>query len=237
VRIPNYRSLSPQQEEELLARHLNRVTDTCIPEEEAIRRIEAVIVAEWTAADAAQECYFPHEFMYRMLRSGKLAEHFQIDPKDSWLVAACDKNLPIIVPGWEDSTLGNIFAAHVIQGDVNNVHTVKGGIQYMMYLADWYRAASADATIGFFQIGGGIAGDFPICVVPMLAQDLLMQDIPRWAYFCQISDSTTSYGSYSGAVPSEKITWGKLGATTPSYVIESDATIVAPLIFAYVLEQ
>ena len=237
VRIPNYRSLSPQQEEDLLARHLNRVTDTCIPEEEAIRRIEAVIVAEWTTADAAGECYFPHEFMYRMLRSGKLAEHFQIDPKDSWLVAACEKNLPIIVPGWEDSTLGNIFAAHVIQGDVDNVHTVKGGIQYMMYLADWYRAASADATIGFFQIGGGIAGDFPICVVPMLVQDLLMQDIPRWAYFCQISDSTTSYGSYSGAVPSEKITWGKLAATTPSYVIESDATIVAPLIFAYVLEQ
>ncbi|MFU8817960.1 MAG: deoxyhypusine synthase family protein [Pseudomonadales bacterium] len=237
VRIPNYRSLSPRQEEDLLARHLNRVTDTCIPEEEAIRRIESVIVAEWTAADAAAEAYFPHEFMYRMLRSGKLQQHFQIDPADSWLVAACEKNLPIIVPGWEDSTLGNIFAAHVMQGDVNNVHTVKGGIQYMIHLADWYRSASADSTIGFFQIGGGIAGDFPICVVPMLAQDLLMQDIPRWAYFCQISDSTTSYGSYSGAVPNEKITWGKLSATTPSYVIESDATIVAPLIFAYVLEQ
>jgi deoxyhypusine synthase len=236
VRIPNYRALSAQQEEDLLARHLNRVTDTCIPEEEAIRRIESVIVAEWTAADASGERYFPHEFMYRMLRSGKLEQHFQIDPKDSWLIAACEKNLPIIVPGWEDSTLGNIFAAHVIQGDVKNVHTVRSGIEYMTFLADWYRGATADTTIGFFQIGGGIAGDFPICVVPMMTQDLLMQDIPRWAYFCQISDSTTSYGSYSGAVPSEKITWGKLAASTPSYIIESDATIVAPLIFAYVLE-
>jgi deoxyhypusine synthase len=36
-------------------------------------------------------------------------------------------------------------------------------------------------------------------------------------------------------VPTEKITWGKLGADTPKYVIESDATIVAPLIFAKVL--
>jgi deoxyhypusine synthase len=236
VRIPNYRSLSAQQEEDLLARHLNRVTDTCIPEEEAIRRIETAILEEWQAADTAGEACFPHEFMYRLLRSGKLAQHYQIDPRDSWLVAACEKNLPIIVPGWEDSTLGNIFAAHVIKGDVKKVHTVKGGIEYMIYLADWYRSTSADTTIGFFQIGGGIAGDFPICVVPMLAQDLLMQDIPLWAYFCQISDSTTSYGSYSGAVPNEKITWGKLGADTPSYVIESDATIVAPLIFAYVLE-
>ena len=237
VRVPNYRYLSAQQEEDLLARHLNRVTDTCIPEEEAIRRIESVVVAEWQAADKAGEAYFPHEFMYRMLRSKKLDKLYQIDPKDSWLVAACEKDLPIIVPGWEDSSLGNIFAAHVINGDVKNVHTVKGGIEYMIYLADYYRAATADSTMGFFQIGGGIAGDFPICVVPMLAQDLLMQDIPRWAYFCQISDSTTSYGSYSGAVPNEKITWGKLTATTPSYVIESDATIVAPLMFAYILEQ
>ncbi len=237
VRVPNYRYLSAADEEALLARHLNRVTDTCIPEEEAIRRLEHAVLEEWTAADRAGESYFPHEFMYRILRSGKLARHYQIDPKDSWLVAACEKDLPIIVPGWEDSTLGNIFAAHVIEGDVKNVHTVKTGIQYMVYLADWYRRTTADTTVGFFQIGGGIAGDFPICVVPMLAQDLMMQDIPRWAYFCQISDSTTSYGSYSGAVPNEKITWDKLSATTPSYVIESDATIVAPLVFAYVLDQ
>ncbi|MEQ8859328.1 MAG: deoxyhypusine synthase family protein [Pseudomonadales bacterium] len=237
LRVPNYRYLTAQEEEMLLSKHLNRVTDTCIPEEEAIRRIEHVVVAEWQAAEKAGEQYFPHEFMYRMIRSGALEGSYQIDPKDSWLVAACDKDLPIIVPGWEDSSLGNIFAAHVINGDLENVHTVRSGIEYMTYLATWYREATADSTMGFFQIGGGIAGDFPICVVPMLAQDLLMQDIPRWAYFCQISDSTTSYGSYSGAVPNEKITWGKLTASTPSYIVESDATIVAPLMFAYVLEQ
>ncbi len=236
VRVPHYRYLSAAQEEELLRRHLNRVTDTCIPEEEAIRRIEQAILEEWSEADQAGERHFPHQFMYRVIRSGKLDQHFQIDPKDSWLMAACEKDLPIIVPGWEDSTLGNIFAAHAMEGDIRNVHTVRTGIEYMIYLANWYRATTADTSVGFFQIGGGIAGDFPICVVPMLAQDLMMQDIPRWAYFCQISDSTTSYGSYSGAVPNEKITWDKLSATTPSYVIESDATIVAPLIFAYILE-
>ena len=65
---------------------------------------------------------------------------------------------------------------------------------------------------------GGIAGDFPICVVPMLHQDLQREHVPLWAYFCQISDSTTSYGSYSGAVPNEKITWGKLGENTPKFM-------------------
>ncbi|HEY5643192.1 MAG TPA: deoxyhypusine synthase family protein [Woeseiaceae bacterium] len=237
VRVPKYRELTAADEEVLLSRHLNRVTDTCIPEEEAIRRLEHAILDVWSKADQAGERYFPHEYMYQMIRSGVLEQHYQIDPKDSWLVAACEKNLPIIVPGWEDSTLGNIYAAHNIVGDIRNVHTVRSGIEYMMMLADWYGETCQKSSIGFFQIGGGIAGDFPICVVPMLQQDLQKADTPRWGYFCQISDSTTSYGSYSGAVPNEKITWGKLSADTPKFIIESDATIVAPLIFACVLGQ
>ncbi|MCJ7815700.1 MAG: deoxyhypusine synthase family protein [Xanthomonadales bacterium] len=237
VRVPHYRELTAVDEEELLSRHLNRVTDTCIPEEEAIRRIEHEILDIWAAADQNDEQYFPHEFLYRLLRSGKLEQHYQIDPKDSWLLAACEQNLPIIVPGWEDSTLGNIFTSHCITGEIKNVHTVRTGIEYMMMLTEWYEKTSATASIGFFQIGGGIAGDFPICVVPMLQQDLQKADTPRWGYFCQISDSTTRYGSYSGAVPNEKITWGKLSASTPKFIIESDATIVAPLIFACVLDQ
>ena len=236
VRVPKYRELSPEGEQKLLDRHLNRVTDTCIPEGEAIRRIEKAILDEWQTADKKGERYFPHEFFYRLIRSGVLKQYFQIDPKDSWMVAACEKNIPIIVPGWEDATLGNIFAAHCMKGDIKNVHTVRTGIEYMMYLADWYRKNSGDAGVGFFQIGGGIAGDFPICVVPMLEQDM-EESTPLWSYFCQISDSTTSYGSYSGAVPNEKITWGKLAADTPKFIVESDATIVAPLIFACVLDS
>jgi deoxyhypusine synthase len=234
-RLPNYRDLTPADEQALLDRHMNRVTDTCIPEHEAMRRIEKAVLEEWVAADRAGERYFPHEFLYRVLRSGKLAGSYEIDPANSWLVAAMERNLPMFVPGWEDATLGNMFAGHVIAGDVRNVHTVRTGIEYMVALADYYTRTSAGHSIGFFQIGGGIAGDFPICVVPMLHQDLGRDDVPLWGYFCQISDSTTSYGSYSGAVPNEKITWGKLGIDTPKYIVESDATIVAPLIFAKVL--
>jgi len=233
-RVPNYRDLTPQEEMELLENQFNRVTDTCIPEEEAMRRIEDHIVAVWQQAEAEGKRYFPHEFFYQLIRTGVLESSFQIDPKDSWMVAACEKQLPIIVPGWEDSTMGNIFAAHCIEKDITST-TVKSGIDYMIWLADWYTQNASGHGIGFFQIGGGIAGDFPICVVPMLHQDLKEEDVPVWSYFCQISDSTTSYGSYSGAVPNEKITWGKLGVDTPKYIIESDASIVAPLIFAKVL--
>jgi deoxyhypusine synthase len=234
-RVPHYRDLTPADESALLARHMNRVTDTCIPEMEAMRRIENVVLAEWVKADKAGERYFPHEFMYKILLSGDLKDAYQIDPKNSWLLAAAEKNLPIFVPGWEDSTLGNMFSGHCISGDVKNVHTVRTGIEYMMELAEWYTELTSSASLGFFQIAGGISGDFPICVVPMLHQDLQRTNVPLWGYFCQISDSTTSYGSYSGAVPNEKITWGKLGETTPKFIIESDASIVVPLVFAYVL--
>jgi deoxyhypusine synthase len=236
-RVPHYRDLTPADESSLLARHMNRVTDTCIPEMEAMRRIENEVLAEWVKADKAGERFFPHQFMYKILLSGDLEKSYQIDPKDSWLLAAAQKNLPIFVPGWEDSTLGNMYAGHCISGDVKNVHTVRTGIEYMMILADWYTELTKTSSLGFFQIAGGISGDFPICVVPMLHQDLQRTNVPLWGYFCQISDSTTSYGSYSGAVPNEKITWGKLGEKTPKFIIESDASIVAPLIFAYVLGQ
>ena len=179
----------------------------------------------------------PHEFLYRALRAGAFDDRFQIDPAESWLMAACKQDLPLFVPGWEDSTLGNVYAARCMDGSLKHTGTVRSGIEYMIELANWYERVSMQVPVGFFQIGGGIAGDFPICVVPMLEQDLLRQNVRKWAYFCQIGDSTTSYGSYSGAAPNEKITWGKLSVDTPKFVIESDATIVAPLIFACVLEH
>jgi len=235
-RVPKYRDLTPQQEWELLEKGLNRVTDTCIPEEEAFRRLQQHVFEIWKKAEEEGKRYFPHEFMYQLIVSGVLEQYYEIDPTNSWMLAAAQKNLPIVVPGWEDSTMGNIFASYCLKGELNPT-TMKSGIEYMMWLADYYTKNAGTEGIGFFQIGGGIAGDFPICVVPMLYQDMEIRDVPFWSYFCQISDSTTSYGSYSGAVPNEKITWGKLDIDTPKFIIESDATIVAPLIFSYLLES
>ncbi|HEX4953387.1 MAG TPA: deoxyhypusine synthase family protein [Thermoanaerobaculia bacterium] len=232
-RIPNWRGLSAEEEWALAEKGLNRVTDTCIPEEEAMRRVESTILRHWQAAHDAGERSLPHEYFYRILNAGELSDQYQIDPKDSWLAEAARRNLPLFVPGWEDSTLGNMFVAATVRGEVG-LDTVKGGLHYMDKLIHWYLDTTKEHEIGFFQIGGGIAGDFPICVVPLIQQDL-ERPVKLWSYFCQISDSTTSYGSYSGAVPNEKITWGKLDIQSPKFIIESDATIVAPLMFAYLL--
>lgn len=236
-RIPHYRSLTSEEEKDLMERGMNRVTDTCIPEDEAIRRLEGEMLQLWQQAEKEKKRYFPYEYMYQLIASGNLKKHYQIDPKNSWMVAAQEKNLPIVTPGWEDSTLANIFVSHVLSGDLKDYNTVRSGTEQMGMLVGWYRETALKHSIGFFQVGGGIAGDFPICVVPLLRQDLQETHIPLWSYFCQISDSTTSFGSYSGAVPNEKISWGKLDIHTPRFVIESDASIVAPLIFQYILDK
>ena len=233
-RIPHYRYLTAEHEQELYEQSMNRVTDTCIPEHEAMRRLEAQLIKVWKEAEQKKKRYFPWEFAYQVIKKGLLEEYYQIDPKTSWVIAACEKNIPIFTPGWEDSTIGNFFVSNVRKKKILSLATVKSGLETMDYLIDWYQETTSHSSLGFFQIGGGIAGDFPICVVPLIAQDLELE-CKLWGYFCQISDSTTSYGSYSGAVPNEKITWGKLTPDTPKFLIESDASIVAPLVFAYVL--
>lgn len=235
-RIPHYRHLAPREELELKSKHLNRVTDTCIPEKEAIRRLEEKLYPAWKKAEDRGERFFPYEFFYQIIREGALKEYYEIDPRNSWVLAACEKKLPIFTPGWEDSTLGNVLVAQRRQGRFKNFNFMKNGLEQMDYLINWYLENTKSASMGFFQIGGGIAGDFAICAVPLIKQDLGIE-CPFWGYFCQIADSTTSYGSYSGASPNEKITWEKLGIHTPRFTIESDASIVAPLIFQYVLSH
>jgi len=233
-RLPQYDELHPDEEAELYERHINRVTDTGIPEKAAMSPIEGLFTSRLEAAQQRGDRVFPHEILFDILTGKTLEPQYQGDPKDCWLLAAADKNLPIFVPGWEDSTLGNVFAAACLEGTYEPT-LVKSGIEYMLELAAWYQKTSKAHDVGFFQIGGGIAGDFSICVVPLLEQDAKIKGIKKWSYFCQVSDAVTSYGGYSGAAPNEKITWGKLDPNTPSFAIESDASICVPLIFAHVL--
>lgn len=231
--FPDYRYLSKADDTAILDNRMRRVTDTSIPEDEAFRAVEKFVVPMWKRATESGERRFWHEYFYELVQTVG-PELIQGKPEDCWLLAAARANLPIVVPGYEDSTFGNIFASHVKLGECS-ASAVKSGIEYMAQFYDQYRELSQGAGIGFFQIGGGIAGDFPICVVPSIKYDLEQPARP-WAYFCQISDSTTSYGSYSGATPNEKITWDKLTAETPMFVIESDATIVAPIVLECLLE-
>ena len=231
--FPDYRYLTKGDDTKILNDRMRRVTDTSIPEDEAFRAVEKIVVPMWKRATDKGERRFWHEYFYELIQS--VPANLQQGPADEcWLLAAAQAKLPIVVPGYEDSTFGNIFASHVKTGECSAAIS-KSGIEYMAAFYDDYRELSSGQGVGFFQIGGGIAGDFPICVVPSIKYDL-EQPVKPWAYFCQISDSTTSYGSYSGATPNEKITWDKLTAETPMFIVESDATVVAPLMMNALLE-
>ena len=236
--IEDWRALSAQDEKRLYERGFNRVTDTCIPET-VMRHMERRLIDRWKQACEKGERKFEAEFLWDLFRDGKMEEFYQIPKENSWFIAAQERGIPIWSPGWEDSTTGNMFAAAVYRGAVPHHQCVKSGTEQMEHLIRWYLESCGMSdgrpSVGFFQVGGGIAGDFAICAVPTIIQDLQREDVPFWGYFCQISDAVTSYGGYSGAVPNEKITWGKLDVDTPKFMIQSDATIVAPLIFAYLL--
>ena len=231
LQIPKYKDLTPEQDEALAKKKINRVTDAAIPAT-AMKEVEDIIIEDWKNAE---EPKFPHEFLTDILLSGKLKKFYQINPDESWLLAAAEMDIPIVTPGWEDSTLGNVFAAMVRGGEVNN-HIKRDGIEAMNYLADWYLKERAEK--GFFQIGGGIAGDFAICVVPFLRQDCKLGDrVKHWAYFCQCTNAIVEEGGYSGAEPNEKITWDKISKKTPTFVVKGDASINVPLIFSQILGE
>ncbi len=231
--FPEYRYFTKDDDTKILNNQMRRVTDTSIPEDEAFRAVEKYIVPMWKEATKNGTRKFWHEYFYDLILMLD-SKIFEGNPDDCWLLAAAKAKLPIVVPGYEDSTFGNIFASYIKNGECSP-SIVKSGVEYMANFYDQYEVLSEGAGVGFFQIGGGISGDFPICVVPSTKYDL-QKPVKPWSYFCQISDSTTSYGSYSGATPNEKITWDKLTKDTPMFVIESDATIVVPLMLSSLLE-
>ncbi len=233
-RMPDYHELTAEDDTALAKRNINRVTDTGIPEKAAMTPIETYFNKELQRADSEHVRLFPHEVLYHIISDGVLETQYQGDPANSWLVAAAEADLPLVVPGWEDSTLGNVFAAECMAGHYAP-SLIKTGIEYMLSLAEWYQEASAQHDLGFWQISGGIPGDFAICVVPLLEQDANVKGTKKWAYFCQMTDADETMGGYSGALPNEKASWGKLPPDAPMFNIKGDATINAPLLAAYVM--
>lgn len=240
--IPRYTELTPEQEAELRDAGLRRITDTFLPEDESVRIMEPHLLKMWKDAEKKGESYFPHEYFRRLFEKKLIKPDPMANPDDCWTLAAYEKNIPIVIPGFEDSTMGNIFASYTYNGkhkpkDAPYVSgsVMKTGLDYFTYLYDWYMKESKDSPVAFLQLGGGISADFPICVVPSLKHDLGLHKIRDWAGFIEIGSSPMSYGSYSGAGGKEKITWDKLSTKSYFQIIQSDVTVVFPWIAAVLL--
>jgi deoxyhypusine synthase len=151
--------------------------------------------------------------------------------------------------------MGNIFTYYTYSGASQFLSkykqlkpisktVVRAGFEYMHALAEWYMDYTAkQGPLAFVQLGGGIAADFPICVVPHLKKDYLAdetlevqsKEIPAWAGFIEIYNSHMSLGSYTGAGGKEKITWEKLLPNAYYNQIWGDFTAHFPDIAALIL--
>jgi deoxyhypusine synthase len=235
VEARQWRYLSMEEDHALLKHGLNRVTDTCIPED-IMLELHSALLERWQRAAQTNERFYHWEYFYQLIESGWFNQRCDAPLEDSWVIAACEMGIPIYTPGAEDSTLGNMFCSDVMQGELPSHSVLKSGTEQFEHLSRWYLQQQKTHDVGFFQIGGGIAGDFAMCVVPSLIQDHELA-CKHWRFFSHIGDAITSYGGYSGCPANEKVTWDKLDPDTENYTINSDASIVAPLIFQYVLEQ
>jgi deoxyhypusine synthase len=160
-----------------------------------------------------------------------------------YVINKYQKNIPIVIPGFEDSTMGNIFTSYTYDGKYRqdtgmtlDQSVMKSGLEYFSMMYDWYLDNTKKSSIAFLQLGGGIAADFPICVVPSIRHDLKMHKVRDWAGFIEIGSSPMSYGSYSGAGGKEKITWDKLSTESYYQIIQSDVTVAFPWIAAVLLD-
>lgn len=232
---PDWRYLTMEADVKTRDEGYNRVTDTCIPED-VMLEMHAALRKLWAEAAEKGESHFHWEYFYKLIKNGFFEGKNDVPMEHSWVIAACEMGIPIYTPGTEDSTLGNMFCADVMMGHVKSHSAMKSGTEQFEHLTRWYMENDKDSEIGFFQIGGGIAGDFSMCVVPSILQDH-EKECKRWRYFCHIGDAVTSFGGYSGCPPNEKVTWHKLDPDTVNFTINSDASIVAPLIFSYVIEK
>ena len=241
--IPRYTELTPEQEAELRDTGLRRITDTFLPEDESVRIMEPHLLKMWKDAQKKGERHFPHEYFRRLFSESLIKPDPMANENDCWAYAAYKKNIPIVIPGFEDSTMGNIFASYTYGGKYRNDEgpvldpcIMKTGLEYFTSLYDWYMDTAKRSPIAFLQLGGGIAADFPICIVPSLKHDLKLHSKVRdWAGFVEIGSSPMSYGSYSGAGGKEKITWDKLAITSYYQIIQSDVTVAFPWIAAVLL--
>ncbi|MFZ2205431.1 MAG: deoxyhypusine synthase family protein [Minisyncoccia bacterium] len=254
--IPDYMELTRQEEKELAQAGFRRITDTFLPEEESVRIVLPAKEKLWREAEEKGESYFWHEYFFQLFERKMIEFDPTANPDDCWLYQAWLHKIPIFIPGIEDQTMGNIFTYFCYKGNHPvlkkyaqdkpiSQKIIKYGFDYMHSLAEWYLDNTKEKGLAFLQLGGGIAADFPICVVPHIKKDYMdgfseeeQEKVVRsWAGFIEIHNATMSFGSYSGAGFKEKITWEKFDVDAYGIQVCGDYTAHFPDIAALVLRK
>jgi len=211
---------------------LNRVTDTLEPEDN-LNHIQAVLDTIFAEIDPKEP--LSPSILHRKM--GKyLADKF---PNDRGILKSCyEKNVPVVVPAFVDSEIGNDLCAHNYRREREGKprFTLDMELDTRMLIDV---AIKAEKT-GIFSIGGGVPRNYIQNLAPQIellnyrvGMNLKMN---RFKYGCKICPDQMYLGHLSGCTYSEGMTWRKMDASGRFSSIQNDATQVWPFIVKYVME-
>jgi len=207
---------------------IDRIYDTFIDEDE-LRVCDETI--HEIANSLEPRPYSSREFIKEMgaylVKNGKTP---QAGARDSIVLAAYEKNVPIFVPAFSDCSAGFGFVAHQ--------HARQGKPMVSIDSAkDFYEITQlkiANPTTGVFMIGGGVPKNFAQDIV--VAADILGVDASMHKYAIQVTVADVRDGALSGSTLKEASSWGKVDLTYEQMVF-SEATLALPLIAGYAFHK
>jgi deoxyhypusine synthase len=216
----------PKFSDVLLAKQkLNRITDTIEPEKN-LDHIEKLIHNVLTKEFKNGGITSPSEIIFLI---GKYL--FEKYPsKISILTSAYKKNVPIFIPAFYDSELGNdVIIYNLIQKQKNLPNLIVDQEKDELKLID---LVTSSKRLGIFSIGGGVPRNNMQNVAPLIEiitfrTNLKLKEV-KYSYGCRIAPDEVYLGHLSGCTYSEGVSWRKMDPKGKFAEIKSDATLILP---------
>jgi deoxyhypusine synthase len=232
IGLKHYKYNPAYNDTALARRKLNRVTDTLEPETN-LDTVEEVIGQVIDQLDGSQPI---SPTILNKLIGKHLAERY---PNERGILkSAYLYDVPVFVPAFVDSELGNDLYIHNIK------RKRRGKKPIMMDLEKDSRVLIKLVTeakrFGIFTVGGGVPRNNVQNVAPLIEiiNERLGATFPprRFTYGIRICPDRPYFGHLSGCTYSENESWRKAAKNGVYAEIQADATQVWPFLVKYVLE-
>ena len=198
--------------------HIDRIYDTFIDEDE-LRVVDETMHKLCNALEPRP--YTSHEFIWEM---GKYLSK-NAKNKDSVVLAAYQKGVPIFVPAFADCSAGFGMALHQHQNPQKHM-TLDAAADFL----DLTKIKIEAGETGIFMIGGGVPKNYTQDTV--VCAEVLGADVPMHKYALQVTVADVRDGALSSSTLKEACSWGKVD-TSYEQMVYSEATLAVPLIAGY----
>jgi len=198
---------------------IDRIYDTYIDEDQ-LRACDATCAQIADGLDARP--YSSREFIREM---GRYLKN-NAKNRDSVVLAAFEKNVPIFVPAFSDCSAGFGLVRHQWHHPDRHV-----SIDSAKDFLELTKIKIESKQSGLLMVGGGVQKNFAQDTV--VAADYLGFDVGMHKYAVQITVADVRDGALSGSTLKEANSWGKVDQGAEQMVY-SEATLALPLIAGYV---